>query len=125
MKKSLIVLITFLLLLILGYFLFGNTIWENPEKIILIEDNSVLKSKIGQMLIIGFRGRGGSDTLKKTIQDLNIGGVILFDYDVSSKTYGRNIETEEQTKALVNDLKSYSPSLFISIDEEGGRVNRL
>lgn len=44
-------------------------------------------------------------------------GIILFQ---------NNIDNENQVKALTEQLKSlYSPSPFISIDFEGGKVNRL
>lgn len=88
-----------------------------------------IESKIGQMLIVGFRGtQAQSDApIAGTIKDLNLGGVILFDYDAPSKTAGRNIADPEQTKKLVADLKSYSQNqpLLVAIDAEGGQINRL
>lgn len=90
------------------------------------EDN--LKSKIGQMLIVGFRGLeiDSNSSITKAINDLNLGGVILFDYDVPSKgEIKRNITDPEQTKELIKNLKSASPSLFVAVDSEGGLINRL
>ncbi|MDD5569160.1 MAG: beta-N-acetylhexosaminidase [Candidatus Pacebacteria bacterium] len=88
-----------------------------------------LKQKIGQMLIIGFRGTeiGPNSYISKTMQKLNIGGVILFDKDSPSNgTIQRNIVNYSQVKNLVADIKKYSPSpLFVAIDAEGGYVNRL
>jgi len=87
-----------------------------------------IDEKIGEMLILGFRGLKVNDS-SKIIQDINkynIGGIIVFDYDVPSKTWSRNIESPEQTKKLVNDIKSLTnENLFIAVDSEGGYVNRL
>jgi beta-N-acetylhexosaminidase len=61
------------------------------------------------------------------MNDLNVGGVILFDKDNPSKgQIPRNISSPQQTKQLISDLKKYSPSpIFVSVDAEGGYVNRL
>ena len=87
-----------------------------------------LKQKIGQMLIVGFRGTEINRTsyISKAMNILNLGGVILFDKDNPSGQFPRNITDPEQTKELIKNLKEYSPSpLFISVDAEGGYVNRL
>lgn len=88
-----------------------------------------LRKKIGQMLIVGFRDLEiTSDSyVVKAINDLNLGGVILFDKDNPSKgELSRNIANPQQTKKLISDLKNFSSSpLFISLDAEGGYVNRL
>ncbi|HPO64271.1 MAG TPA: glycoside hydrolase family 3 N-terminal domain-containing protein, partial [Candidatus Kapabacteria bacterium] len=95
------------------------------------ENNPVendLDKKIGQMLLIGFRGMELSDTssIVKDIQNERIGGVILFDVDVALKRTPRNIESPMQLKKLINQIKSYSKTpLFISVDQEGGNVCRL
>lgn len=93
------------------------------------QKDAALKKKIGQMLIIGFRGTevDKDSYIVKTIQNLNIGGVILFDKDNPSQgKIERNIANPAQTKKLITDLKSFSPSpLFVSVDAEGGYVNRL
>ncbi|HNY35901.1 MAG TPA: glycoside hydrolase family 3 protein [Candidatus Pacearchaeota archaeon] len=87
-----------------------------------------LKQKVGQMLIIGFRGTEIDRTsyISKAINILNIGGVILFDKDNPSGEFPRNIVDYNQTKKLIEDLNRYSPTpLFVSIDAEGGYINRL
>lgn len=87
-----------------------------------------LDLKIGQLLMVGFRGVSVSD-YSPIVQDIRygrIGGVILFDYDVIQKQSGRNIQSPAQVKALCAALQSYSQTpLLIAIDEEGGKVNRL
>ncbi len=87
-----------------------------------------LKRQIGQMLLIGFRGTEITENsyIVRAIKDLNIGGVILFDYDAPSKSFPRNIVSPKQTKNLITNLKKFSDTpLFIAIDAEGGKVNRL
>ena len=77
-----------------------------------------LEEKIGQMLLVGFEGTSINKELRILVEDEKVGGLILFK---------GNIETSSQLKYLVEDINKLSRSvpLFISIDEEGGRVNRL
>lgn len=77
-----------------------------------------LQEKIGQMLLVGFNGTSVNDELNRLIEDEKVGGLILFK---------GNIETSLQLKSLVEDIKKLDASvpLFISIDEEGGRISRL
>ena len=87
-----------------------------------------LKKQIGQMLMIGFRGAEITENsyIVSAMQDLNVGGIILFNYDAPSKSFPRNIIDPEQTKNLIADLKKFAPNpLFIAVDAEGGIVNRL
>ena len=88
-----------------------------------------LKEKIGQMLMVGFRGAEIDDDseIAKTIEELNLGGVILFDYDAPSKSRPRNIVDWQQTQKLIADLKSYAKNepLLAAVDAEGGMINRL
>jgi beta-N-acetylhexosaminidase len=94
---------------------------------ILLDTNS-LKLKIGQMILVGFRGMtiDENSTIAKDIQAGRVGGVILFDKDSELNIYNRNIQSPEQVAKLVADLKSFSSKpLFVAIDQEGGKVNRL
>jgi len=89
-----------------------------------------LKKMIGQMLVIGFRGTEVTQDsyIVKEIKNNNIGGILLFDKDnPSGGTIKRNIENPAQTKKLIDDIKNYSlnSSIFVSVDSEGGYVNRL
>jgi len=75
----------------------------------------MLKEKIGQMLIIGFNGAelNSDNPIVQSIQKQRIGGVILFDYNF-------------RTKKLTHQLQYYADTpLFVGIDYEGGKVNRL
>jgi hypothetical protein len=79
-----------------------------------------LEEKIGQMFIVGFEGYETDDEIKELIQKRYVGGIIFFD---------RNIKNAENLLQLMNSLKSLNQNnkapLFMSVDEEGGRVSRL
>lgn len=87
-----------------------------------------LDQKIGQMLMVGFRGLDAvpGDPIVENIRKFHIGGVVLFDYDVPADTSVRNIRSPEQVSVLTSDLQDFSHiPLFIAIDQEGGKVARL
>lgn len=79
-----------------------------------------LEEKIGQLIIAGFDGTQLNEEVKSLIEEYKIGGIILF---------SRNIIDEYQTLKLLNEIKNLnfknSIPLFLSIDEEGGKVSRL
>jgi len=97
-----------------------------------------LKDKIGQMLIIGFEGKtiDSSAPVAKAIDEHHVGGVILYDFNDQKKKYDMNIESYAQVTLLNRqlqqithkaNLKHHRPDLplLISVDYEGGTVNRL
>jgi beta-N-acetylhexosaminidase len=97
-----------------------------------------LDEKIGQMLIIGFNGTqiNSNSDITNTIKKYNIGGVILFDYNYNTKTFDKNIKNPSQVKTLNHTLQQVTHQtnkdaqredlpLIISVDFEGGQVNRL
>ena len=99
---------------------------NEPKKIGLTDEK--LKEEIGQMIMVGFRGTEAPENsdIYKTIKDVKVGGVALFDFDVPFGTFPRNIINPDQTKKLISDLQKYSADpLFVAIDAEGGKVNRL
>jgi beta-N-acetylhexosaminidase len=90
--------------------------------------DTALQEKIDQLFIVGFRGTTyeTAPEAQRMLPETNIGGVILFDYDTPTKKYDRNIKTKSQATTLIKDLQSRAKTpLFISIDEEGGKVSRL
>lgn len=98
------------------------------EEVNVIKKEISLQDKIDQLFIIGFRGSSleKAPELKKALNETNLGGVILFDYDTPTKKYNRNILSSSQLFSLITEIKSNSKSpIFISIDEEGGKVSRL
>lgn len=87
-----------------------------------------LDMKIGQMVMIGFRGTSLEESpgLTEDITRLNLGGVVLFDYDVPSGSPGRNITSPDQLRQLTSELQQASRiPLLIAVDQEGGRIARL
>lgn len=87
-----------------------------------------INQKIGQMLLFGFRGLNiqQCQDIAEYISNGRIGGVILFDRDLASGSDYRNIESHQQVKKLNFELQSIAAiPLFIGIDQEGGKVQRL
>jgi len=92
---------------------------ESPKDIIEQKvDKMTIDEKIGQMILAGFEGTQINQYTNTLINDFKIGGVILFK---------RNIESSQQLKKLTTDINKLNNNtpLFISVDEEGGRVSRL
>jgi beta-N-acetylhexosaminidase len=91
--------------------------------------NPTLREKIGQLLNVGFRGCRTEECALAAhdICEHHVGGVILFDQEMADASRGRrNIESPAQVKALLAFLQSQARlPLLTSIDQEGGRVNRL
>jgi beta-N-acetylhexosaminidase len=82
-----------------------------------------LDIKIGQMILVGINDRtqlAENDSLRLEIAGRKVGGVILFEKNISKTN------SFETLKKLIEDLQSESQiPLFVSIDEEGGKVHRL
>ncbi len=76
-----------------------------------------LKQKINQMFICGYEGLNyTANKYFKLMLSNGLGGVIFF---------SQNIDNENQFKETINNLKNNSSvPLFLSIDQEGGRVER-
>ena len=81
-----------------------------------------LKQKIGQMMVVGFKGIEPSEEVKDLIKNYHVGGIILF---------GRNIGTPKEILNLTRELQALAKEagherpLFICIDQENGSVRRL
>lgn len=82
-----------------------------------------LDEKIGQMIMIGINDRkslAADDSLIAEIRSGKMGGIILFEKNIASTN------SAETIKKLIADMQKYAPTpLFMSIDEEGGKVHRL
>jgi beta-N-acetylhexosaminidase len=75
----------------------------------------------GQRLMVGFDGTDFNADLRFIIDELKVGGLILF---------AGNLATPDQISNLCRAVQDYAktcgqPPLFIAIDQEGGRVARL
>jgi beta-N-acetylhexosaminidase len=77
-----------------------------------------LRRQIGRLLIAGFDGPQVPVELKALTREFGLGGVILF---------ARNIEEPEQVAELSFEAARLVPDfpLWVSVDQEGGRVARL
>lgn len=87
-----------------------------------------LEVKIGQMLMVGFRGLtvDANHPIVEAVRDYHLGGVLLFDYDAINGVPRRNIESPQQVRALIESLQQFAAvPLLVGIDYEGGMVNRL
>ena len=77
------------------------------------------EQKVSQLLVAGIEGTQLGQDAVQAVQDYQVGGVILF---------GRNVESAWQLAELTNGLKDlngdYTP-LFLCVDQEGGRVDRM
>ena len=67
-------------------------------------------------LIINLDGLALSNSEKKLLSDDLVGGVILFNNNYQSFT---------QLKKLIHEIRSVKKNILISIDHEGGRVQRF
>src|SRR5438270_1567465 len=79
---------------------------------------SALRRQIGQLLIAGFDGHQLPVELKSLAREFGLGGVILF---------ARNVAEPEQVAEVCYEAARLVPELplWVSIDQEGGRVARL
>lgn len=102
-----------------------TTIPDNNEKKILSIINSLsLEEKVGQLFMFGIdidenkpQATNVNEELEYMIKSTHPGGIILF---------GINISTVQQTTELIHDIQVLSNiPLFISTDQEGGKVSRL
>lgn len=90
---------------------------EIDKKVENTLNNMTLDEKIGQMITISYRKDSIDSTLKSALEDVKPGGFILF---------GENMSSYDGTIKLVKEIKASSKiPMFISIDQEGGNVQRL
>lgn len=79
-----------------------------------------LNIKIGQMILIGFPGREVDPKVLEEIRAGKVGSIILFEKNIPlQRSY------TELKKIIWTYQKAAPIPLFVSIDQEGGRVNRL
>src|ERR671929_2065402 len=79
---------------------------------------SGLRREIGQLLIAGFNGHQIPAELRALAKEFGLGGVILF---------ARNVAEPEQVAEVAFEASRLVPELpvWVSVDQEGGRVARL
>lgn len=77
-----------------------------------------LRRQIGRLAIVGFAGHTVPDDVRRLVAEFDLGGVIYF---------ARNVESPEQVRELSREAAALVREwpLWISVDQEGGRVARL
>lgn len=79
-----------------------------------------IEEKVGQMLMIGMDTSDVVDKIDDIILKYKVGGILL---------YKKNYTNYEEMIELINYIKKINSAnkipLFIAIDQEGGRVNRM
>ncbi len=77
-----------------------------------------LQRRVGQLIMAGFSGSTVPAEVGELSRAFGLGGVILF---------ARNIEAPQQVAELAHDVQMLSDDLplWVSVDQEGGRVARL
>jgi beta-N-acetylhexosaminidase len=91
----------------------------DPEK----EESMVLgmgvRDMVGQMFVVSVGGTEPDYYIEKMVRKRNVGGVILFGY---------NMKSEEQVESLTGSLQQLSMQtepavpLFVAVDQEGGDI---
>jgi beta-N-acetylhexosaminidase len=81
-------------------------------------NNMTIDEKIGQLIMIDYRGVKEMDTnFEDILSKYNPGGFVLF---------RSNVTDFNQTSKFITDIKNISVNpIFIATDQEGGRVQRL
>lgn len=95
--------------------------FDNQKSADDIIDKLTLEQKVGQFFIFGFMGSQYEQSLKKQINSLHPGAMIVF---------GRNITTLNQVKELnkkaqADSIKDSGVPMLIAVDQEGGNVIRI
>lgn len=128
MKKllsCLLIVLTILTLIVSATFVEEKEKPEPPEEEVNEKDlwveeqlsEMTIEEKIGQMLIVSDTTTVLDEDLLNNLNTVKPGGFILF---------SDNIKSYEQTKKLIEDINNTSDiPMFISIDQEGGRVLRI
>ena len=79
-----------------------------------------IDEKIGQMMMFSIEGYSLNDNTKKLIENYKIGGFVVL---------GENVKETKQLLDLLNSIKKENTinkiPLFLSVDEEGGRITRM
>ncbi len=98
-------------------FLMGNTVFSQSTQ------TDSLDIKIGQMIMLGIGGDTEISPDNKILADIKaqkLGGILIYEKNITKEN------SVESLKELVATLKKDAQiPLLVSIDEEGGKVNRL
>jgi beta-N-acetylhexosaminidase len=101
----------FKLVLLLSFFGFTGVMAQTRDS---------LDIKIGQMILIGFPGAKVDEKVLEEIRQGKVGSIIVFEKNIPVKN-----SYAELKKMTWTYQQAASIPLFIAIDQEGGKVNRL
>ena len=96
----------------------GREVGEKEEASVTVDGMSV-RDMVGQMFVVSVGGTEPDYYIDKMVRERNIGGVILFGY---------NMKSEDQVRSLTTSLQQLSlrtqPAvpLFVAVDQEGGDI---
>src|SRR5215213_4614876 len=92
---------------------------DGETKVASIVSGMSIRDMVGQMFVVSVGGTEPDYYIEKMVRERNIGGVILFAY---------NMKSEEQVESLVGSLQTLSMRtepgvpLFVAVDQEGGDI---
>ena len=77
-----------------------------------------IRRQVGQLAIVGFNGHEVPDDVRQIAKAFDLGGVIFF---------ARNVADPEQVREMARESQFLARELplWVSVDQEGGRVARL
>ncbi len=77
-----------------------------------------IRRHVGQLAIAGFAGHSIPSDLRSLAREFDLGGIILF---------ARNVEAPDQVAEIAREAQTLAQELplWVSVDQEGGRVARL
>lgn len=81
-----------------------------------------IEEKLGQLFMVFFEGTEFSPALERTIQELHVGGILIFHINVGP------VEELAATIAAAQDAAAASGAqipLFVAVDHEGGLIDRF
>ncbi|WP_054956453.1 glycoside hydrolase family 3 protein [Paenibacillus dakarensis] len=93
---------------------------EQEDKALAMLNGLSLEEKVGQLVIVGIEGTTMDHFSSKLLDTYHVGGFIFFK---------DNLKNVDQSVKMFNSLKKANENnpvpLWMSIDEEGGRVSRM
>jgi beta-N-acetylhexosaminidase len=108
---------------------YGRTLLRNTLLLLVIaatgehlkaQSVDSLDIKIGQMILIGFREAAVDADVLREVSEGKVGSIIIFEKNIPARNSFANL------KKITWTYQNAAPiPLFIAIDQEGGKVNRL
>lgn len=98
----------------------GQVATPTPQQIVdSLLSHMTLDEKLGQMMLVQFNGASYSPQLDAMISQYKVGAVLFFPIN-------GNIVSKTQVKELISEIQKHAfLPLAVSIDQEGGTVDRL